>query len=220
MFPGSSLRQPGPGDLPPGSASPCWPSAAAVTLRRSPLSPGLPSSLYPPGLKVPPWAGAWEGAQGWNPGWLTTPRWGVGPGLRVSGFSFQSVFLSRALTVFQYFSYHSQTTKKEIGEASKGWAGGGGQDPPWERPGEAWRGRGPSTPMPLPSSRPPLLPTGLTHCFATNSGQPSPGSFSKSRLGSIPALPKAQPGPKRLGYLCPRPLCLGAATCSSEVNKL
>lgn len=76
------------------------------------------------------------GCQGWSPGWLTHPPTAgvLVQGRPVSGFNFQSVFLSRALSIFQYFSYRSQTTKKEMGELSKGPEGGGEQNPPWERP--------------------------------------------------------------------------------------
>lgn len=88
--------------------------------------------------------------------WLADPPpLGCWPGQRVSGFSFQSVFLSRALSIFQYFSYHSQTTKKEIGEPSKGWETGGGQNPPWERPEAGLEGERPLYPhsptLPPPS---------------------------------------------------------------------
>lgn len=109
LFPGSSL----PVTWPPSPSHRICPTlldiSTAVTLKWSPLIPGLPSSLLScPGLKVPPWAGVWEGGQGWTPGLLTTSHWGVGLSRRVSAFRVFS-----CLGHFLFFNTFPNSAKQE-----------------------------------------------------------------------------------------------------------
>lgn len=150
--------------------------------------------------------------------WLADPPpSGVGPasGFRVSAFR---VFSCLGHFLFSNtFPITAKQQKRKLVSLLRAGRLGVGRTHHGKGPRQGWRGRGPSTPIPPPSHPPPRKADSL---FCNKQQAAKPWQFLEVQAGFNPGPTNGPAGPKRLGYLRPHPLCLGAATCYAEVNKL